>query len=136
MVNVASECGYTDSNYRGLVELQRRFSDQEFTVLAFPSNQFGGQEPGSESDIKNFAKTRYDVTFPLFSKVDVIGENAHPVFKLLSSQTKQEPRWNFAKYLVARNGQVILFYDTVIEPADIAHDIEQALLLPHVHSEF
>lgn len=136
VVNVASECGYTDSNYQQLMTLQKRFSNRGFTVLAFPSNQFGAQEPGSNSDIKHFAKTHYDVTFPLFSKINVIGEDAHPVYKYMASRVKQEPTWNFAKYLISRNGDVIQFYDTVIELIDIASDIDMALRIPHTHTDF
>ena len=134
VVNVASECGYTLSNYRGLVELQRRFTDKGFVILAFPCNQFGQQEPASNTEIKAFAQTEYGVTFQLFSKIDVIGQFAHPVYKYLSTQTQEVPRWNFAKYLVGRDGHVIKFYDTIVEPADIANDISKALT--HAHTEF
>ncbi len=139
VVNVASLCGYTDSSYRGLKRLQDILGySQKFNVLAFPCNQFGEQEPYEDEAILNFAKTNYDVEFPIFSKVDVIGENAHPAFKnliselfidinqsivlnwkktnyifaFLSGQSSVHPDWNFYKYLVDHNGKVLKAWST------------------------
>eukprot|EP00118_Oscarella_pearsei_P004655 m.20201 g.20201 ORF g.20201 m.20201 type:complete len:199 (+) comp27989_c0_seq3:156-752(+) len=112
VVNVASECGYTESNYEGLVDMQLRYERHDFTVLAFPCNQFGQQEPGSDSNIKTFVNRIYDVNFPLFSKIDVTGPNAHPIYQHLAKETGEVPTWNFAKYLINRSGKVVKFFDT------------------------
>lgn len=109
MVNVASQCGYTDLNYRELVKLQEEFSGEGFTVLAFPCNQFGEQEPGSMAEIAEFTRS-YGINFPLFSKVDVSGKAASDVYSFLYSATRTLPRWNFSKYLVDRRGAVRQFF--------------------------
>ncbi|XP_077981962.1 glutathione peroxidase 7-like [Glandiceps talaboti] len=108
VVNVASECGYTDGHYQALVHIQDdpALSDL-FTVLAFPCNQFGNQEPKPNNWIYEFAKKNYRVNFPMFSKIDVIGDSAHPVYGFLTEKTSQEPNWNFWKYLVNPGGEVI-----------------------------
>jgi len=108
VVNVASECGYTDSHYKGLVKLYHILGyGGKFTVLAFPSDQFGGQEPGENAEIEAFAKDKYKVEFPMFAKVNVIGASAHPAWKSLAGQANQAPDWNFWKYLVDANGRVV-----------------------------
>ena len=130
VVNVASECGFTPQ-YEGLEQLYRKFRDEGLTVLGFPCDQFGNQEPGSEESIKEFCSTRFDVSFPMFAKVEVNGDGAHPLFRWLRSQQPgrrgDKVRWNFTKFLVGRDGQVIRRYGSSTEPASIASDIEQAL---------
>jgi len=106
-VNVASECGYTDYNYKELVKLQAEY--QDLVILGFPSNQFGQQEPGSDEDILKFATENYSVNFPLYSKVDVMGDDACELYKYLHTETASAPNWNFSKYLVDRKGEVVQF---------------------------
>ena len=108
MVNVASECGYTDYNYRHLVELQAELSPLNFTVLAFPLNQFGHQEPGSNNDIIEFAKTNYSVNFPIFSKSESLQDSG--VYQYLLNAMWRSPSWNFCKYLVDRQGNIVQFF--------------------------
>ena len=110
VVNVASQCGLTP-HYRGLQELYDNFGDRGLVVLGFPCNQFGSQEPGSESQIKQFCETRYGVTFPMFAKIDVNGPTRHPLYAYLTGQPTQPDGpgdivWNFAKFLVDRHGNV------------------------------
>ena len=119
IVNVASECGYTDQHYKELVELQSKLYDQDFSVLAFPSNQFGNQEPLRNSGIARFVKNRYDVNFPVFSKIRVIGEEAHPLYKYLYESAREAPQWNFGKYLVSRAGRVIQFWNQQKSPMSL-----------------
>ncbi len=131
IVNTASRCGFTPQ-YKGLEELHRRFAKRGFAVLGFPCNQFGEQEPGAESEIAEFCETNYGVTFPMFAKVDVNGENAHPLFKYLTSAKpgllgSEAIKWNFTKFLVGRDGKVIERYAPTTKPEDIAADIEKAL---------
>ncbi|MEW5879209.1 MAG: glutathione peroxidase [Pseudomonadota bacterium] len=131
IVNTASRCGFTPQ-YKGLEALYRRFAKRGFVVLGFPCNQFGAQEPGSESEIAEFCETNYGVTFPLFAKVDVNGENAHPLFKYLTSAKpgllgSEAIKWNFTKFLIGRDGKVIARYAPTTKPEDIAADIEKAL---------
>ena len=109
VVNVASQCGYTDLNYRELVKLQEEFSGEGFTILAFPCNQFGAQEPGSMAEITEFARS-YGINFPLFSKVDVSGKDASRVYSFLHQSTRTLPQWNFSKYVVDRSGSVRQFF--------------------------
>ncbi|MBD1845664.1 glutathione peroxidase [Cyanobacteria bacterium FACHB-63] len=131
IVNTASQCGFTPQ-YQGLQSVHNKYENQGFAVLGFPCNQFGQQEPGSANEIQSFCETRFGVTFPLFEKVDVNGENAHPLFKFL---TKAAPgifgtegiKWNFTKFLVDRSGQVVKRYPSTTKPEDIEKDI-QALL--------
>ena len=111
IVNVASECGFTPQ-YAGLEKLQRAFGPQGFSVLGFPSNEFGGQEPGSEAEIAQFCTTNYGVSFPMFAKVEVNGANAHPLYKHLTSEKagvlgSEKIKWNFTKFLVDREGRVV-----------------------------
>jgi glutathione peroxidase len=124
VVNVASKCGLTPQ-YEGLEALHRRHKDQGFTVLGFPCNQFMGQEPGTPEEIADFCSTRYDVTFPLFEKVEVNGPGAHPLFREL---TGDEPvAWNFAKWLIGRDGEVIQRFGPRTTPAEIEPAVAQAL---------
>ena len=109
VVNVASQCGYTDLNYRELVKLQDDFAWEGFTVLAFPCNQFRQQEPGSMAEITEFAQ-KYGLNFPLFSKMDVTGEYRSNVYSFLYETTRTQPQWNFSKYLVDRAGAVRQFF--------------------------
>jgi glutathione peroxidase len=128
IVNVASRCGYTPQ-YAGLERLYRDFKDRGLVVLGFPCNQFGAQEPGTEEEIAAFCSTRYDVTFPLFAKVDVNGPHAHPLFQLLKSAQKgvlgtESIKWNFTKFLVGRDGTVLRRYAPNDAPDDLRADIE------------
>lgn len=133
IVNVASRCGFTPQ-YRGLEELYERFGKDGFEVLGFPCNQFGKQEPGSESDIRNFCDLQYGVRFPLFSKIEVNGAGAHPLYEFLK---KAKPgflgtrhiKWNFTKFLIDRRGCPIKRYSPQTTPTAIAKDVESALQL-------
>jgi glutathione peroxidase len=127
IVNVASQCGYTPQ-YAGLERMYRAHQDQGLVVLGFPCNQFGGQEPGSEDEIQGFCKSRYDVTFPMFAKVRVNGDAAHPLFQYLKSQKKgvlgsASIKWNFTKFLVGPDGDVLERFG----PGDTPEKIERAL---------
>ncbi|HJU83552.1 MAG TPA: glutathione peroxidase [Holophagaceae bacterium] len=126
-VNVASECGYTPQ-YEGLEKLYTRFKDKGLVVLGFPCNQFGGQEPGSAAQIEQFCAVKFGVKFPLFEKVDVKGPGQSPVYAFLTAK-HGEPKWNFHKYLVGRDGQVIQAYGSAVEPesAELVAAIEAAL---------
>ncbi|MEM7201663.1 MAG: glutathione peroxidase [Planctomycetota bacterium] len=128
VVNVASKCGYT-RQYEGLQELHAQLEGRGFAVLAFPSNEFGGQEPGSAAEIRQFCSDRYDVSFPMFAKSEVKGANQSPVYSFLEQQTGQVPSWNFCKYLVGKDGQVIAFYKSSVEPTadELRKAIETAL---------
>jgi glutathione peroxidase len=134
IVNVASRCGYTPQ-YRELEELYQRHRAQGFAALGFPCNQFGGQEPGSAEDIQSFCADTYHVTFPLFSKIDVNGPNAHPLFVHLKSSKPGwlgigAIKWNFTKFLVDRRGAVIGRFGPADRPSAIAPRIVQALDVP------
>jgi glutathione peroxidase len=127
IVNVASQCGYTPQ-YTGLEALYRDFKDRGFIVLGFPCNQFGSQEPGSDADIVSFCSTTYNVTFPMFAKVDVNGPAAHPLFRHLKSSRKgllgtESIKWNFTKFLVDRNGNVVRRYGPGDTPESIRADL-------------
>ena len=130
VVNTASECGYTPQ-LGGLEQLYETYRAQGLTVLGFPCNQFGGQDPGSDEEIGAFCQKNYGVTFPMFSKVDVNGADEHPVYTWLKSEKGgllgKKIKWNFTKFLVARDGTVIGRYSPTTEPADLAGDIEKAL---------
>ena len=111
IVNVASDCGFTPQ-YTGLESLYRKYRDRGFVVLGFPCNQFGAQETGTDAEIASFCSLSYDVTFPMFAKVDVNGEAAHPLFRLLKKERKgllgtEAIKWNFTKFLVGRDGRVL-----------------------------
>lgn len=118
VVNVASECGSTPQ-YAGLEKLWRDLKDEGFAVLGFPSNDFGGQEPGNEAQIKTFCSSKYDVTFPLFAKIKTQGEGQSPVYRFLSADWG-EPKWNFHKYLVGKTGRVIKSFPTSTDPENAA----------------
>jgi glutathione peroxidase len=131
VVNVASKCGFTPQ-YEGLEALQRKFADRGFTVLGFPCNQFGAQEPGNAEEIANFCKLTYDVSFPLMGKVDVNGPQAAPVYRHLKKEApgllgSEAIKWNFTKFLLDRSGKVVKRYAPQTKPEDIQRDI-QALL--------
>lgn len=130
IVNVASKCGFTPQ-YKGLEELYRELGSQ-VEVLGFPCNQFGHQEPGDENEIKNFCSLSYDVSFPLFGKVDVNGSEAAPLYNFLKSEKKGflgtgVIKWNFTKFLVNRDGQVVKRYAPTDKPEDIKADITKML---------
>lgn len=130
VVNTASQCGFTPQ-YAGLEALYQEFGEQGFVVLGFPCNQFGEQEPGTEDEIGEFCQVNYGVTFPLFAKIEVNGENAHPLYAWLRSEGKgilgDAVKWNFTKFLVGRDGQVIRRYAPTTEPAALKDDILAAL---------
>ncbi|WP_409332607.1 glutathione peroxidase [Trujillonella humicola] len=151
VVNTASKCGLTPQ-YEGLQQLYTRYRDRGLEVLGFPSNQFMGQEPGTNEEIQEFCSTQYGVTFPVFAKVDVNGEDAHPLWSYLraadpgdfSAETApglydhiakmrpeaigtDEVKWNFTKFLVGRDGEVVRRYEPTVQPAQIEADIEAAL---------
>ncbi|XP_056133627.1 glutathione peroxidase 7 [Lampris incognitus] len=107
VVNVASECGFTEEHYTDLQQLQRDYGPYHFNVLAFPCNQFGQQEPGSDKEIDNFVRRIYGVSFPLFSKIAVVGVGANNAYKYLAESAGKEPDWNFWKYLIDVNGKVV-----------------------------
>jgi glutathione peroxidase len=131
VVNVASECGFTPQ-YEGLEALHERFKDRGFAVLGFPCNQFGAQEPGREAQIKSFCETRYGVTFPMFAKIDVNGQQADPLYYFLKSSEPgllgtEAIKWNFTKFLVGRDGKTLKRFAPQTRPEAIAGDIEAAL---------
>lgn len=131
IVNVASQCGFTPQ-YAALEALWRRYRERGFAVLGFPCNQFGHQEPGDATEIRTFCATRYDVTFPLFAKVDVNGPGTHPVFAWLKTAApgilgSTAIKWNFTKFLIAADGRVVRRYGSVDTPDKIAPDIEALL---------
>ncbi len=131
VVNVASQCGFTPQ-YAGLEALHRRFNARGFTVLGFPCDQFGGQEPGSETDIADFCSLTYDVTFPMFAKAEVNGEGAHPLFTALKAAAPglrgtEAVKWNFPKVLVDKAGRVVRRFAPADKPEDFAAQVEAVL---------
>jgi len=139
IVNTASECGYTPQ-YAGLQALYERYRDKKFSVLGFPSNDFGKQEPGDDRQIGAFCKSNYGVEFPMFSKIDVLGPNAHPVYAYLTSLPKPiggPVEWNFQKYLVDRNGNVVARFESDTEPEDpaLVSAIDRLLAEPKAPSD-
>jgi glutathione peroxidase len=130
IVNTASKCGFTPQ-YKGLEELYEKFHGKGLEVLGFPCNQFGSQESGTEEEIGEFCQVNYGVSFPMFAKIDVNGKDAHPLFVWLKDEKKGllggKIKWNFTKFLVGRDGQVIDRYAPTTEPKDIADDIRAAL---------
>jgi glutathione peroxidase len=130
IVNVASKCGFTPQ-YSGLEKLHEQYADKGLVVLGFPCDQFGHQEPGDEAQIKEFCSLTYDVTFPMFSKIEVNGDQAHPLYKWLREQKGgvlgDRIKWNFTKFLVDREGNVVKRYASTTKPEKIASDIEKAL---------
>lgn len=120
-VNVASKCGYTPQ-YAGLEKLYKEKMGKGFVILGFPANNFGEQEPGSDAEIKSFCSSKYNVSFPMFAKISVRGEDAHPLYKQIAAQAKPvggDPQWNFTKYLVDRNGNVVAKFDPKVKPDDV-----------------
>ncbi len=130
VVNTASQCGFTPQ-YKGLQELYARYKDRGFAVLGFPCDQFGHQEPGDDKEIQSFCEMNYGVEFPLFSKIEVNGENAHPVYKFLKSEKGgllgDAIKWNFTKFLIDKQGNVVERYAPMTTPDHIAGDIEKEL---------
>ena len=131
IVNTASKCGFTPQ-YTGLESLQKTYSANGFSVLAFPCNQFGGQEPGTEQEIESFCDLNYQTSFPLFSKIEVNGASSHPLFAHLKSEApgvlgSKRIKWNFTKFLVNQKGQVVKRYAPSTKPEAIAKDIEALL---------
>lgn len=131
IVNTASKCGFTPQ-YAGLEELYEKYKDRGFVILGFPCNQFGAQEPGTETQIQEFCQLNYGVKFPMFGKIDVKGDNAHPLYKYLTSEKPgilglEAIKWNFTKFLVDKNGNAVKRYAPNTDPKDIAADIEKML---------
>lgn len=136
VVNVASRCGLTTSNYKELAELYSKLKGQGFEILAFPCNQFGGQEPGTNEEIKKSASSKFKAEFPIFDKVDVNGENTAPVYKFLKASKStgllgtllgDKVKWNFEKFLVDKNGQVVQRYEPTTPPSKIENDVVKLL---------
>jgi len=136
VVNVASNCGYTASNYKGMQALQEEFADRGFSVLAFPCNQFGAQEPGSNQEVLAFARAQ-GASFSLFAKVEVNGDNAAPLYAWLKAQKgfEGDVSWNFVKFLVARNGAVLKRYGPDWDDAAMRADVEDALKEAHQEAD-
>jgi glutathione peroxidase len=130
VVNTASECGLTPQ-FEGLQALHEQYADQGLVVLGFPCDQFGNQEPGDDEQIAGFCQRNYGVTFPMFSKIEVNGDGAHPLFKWLRGQKSgllgDKLKWNFTKFLIGKDGQVIERYAPTTTPEKLADDIEKAL---------
>ena len=131
IVNTASKCGFTPQ-YECLEELQKKYGSENFSVLAFPCNQFGGQEPGSNEEIVEFCTLNYSNTFPVFSKVDVNGNEAHPLFNFLTTEKKgllgtEKIKWNFTKFLINKEGEPVARYGSSTTPEKIQADIEKIL---------
>lgn len=131
IVNTASKCGFTPQ-YQALEAVYRKFKDRGLQILGFPCNQFGKQEPGDAQEIASFCSTRYEVSFPMFEKIEVNGDGAHPLYRLLKTAApgvlgSEAIKWNFTKFLVGRDGKVIKRYAPATKPEKIEADIEAAL---------
>jgi glutathione peroxidase len=131
IVNTASKCGFTPQ-YEGLESLHRKYGERGLAILGFPCNQFGAQEPGDAAEIANFCSLTYDVSFPMFAKVDVNGDNTHPLFQYLKAAKPgllgtEGIKWNFTKFLVDRNGEVVERYAPATKPAELEKTIEGLL---------
>ncbi len=131
IVNVASKCGFTPQ-YAGLEALYKTYADKGLVVLGFPCNQFGAQEPGSEGEIASFCSATYGVSFPMFAKIEVNGENAHPLYKFLKHEApgilgSEAIKWNFTKFLVDKSGKVVKRYAPTDTPQSLEKDIEATL---------
>lgn len=131
IVNTASKCGFTPQ-FKGLESIYQRYVNEGLVVLGFPCNQFLNQDPGSDADIAQFCSLDYDVTFPMFAKIDVNGDGAHPLFKHLAAEApgllgSKAIKWNFTKFLVGKDGRVLGRYAPATKPEEIAADIERAL---------
>lgn len=131
VVNTASKCGFTPQ-YKGLQEMYEKYKDRGFEVLGFPSNQFAGQEPGDNDEIAEYCQVNYGVTFPMFEKIDVKGDEAHPLFKYLSEEApgvlgSKSVKWNFTKFLIDQEGRVLKRYAPKTTPEQIESDISKLL---------
>ena len=130
IVNTASKCGFTPQ-YKGLEQLYEKYKEQGLEILGFPCDQFGHQEPGTDQEILDFCELNYGVTFPLFSKIDVNGDAAHPLYKYLKTEAGgllgDDIKWNFTKFLISREGQVLERYASLTRPERLAGDIAKAL---------
>jgi glutathione peroxidase len=131
IVNVASKCGFTPQ-YSGLEALHRKLHPRGFNVLGFPCDQFGKQEPGDENEIKSFCSSKYDVTFPMFAKIEVNGAGAHPLYKYLKQQQpgilgSEGIKWNFTKFLINRNGEVVKRFGSIDKPESIETEVVSLL---------
>lgn len=130
IVNTASKCGFTPQ-FKELEELYQQYKDQGLVVLGFPCNQFMNQDPGTNEEILSFCELNYGVTFPMFSKIDVNGDNAHPLYKYLTSETKtllsEAIKWNFTKFLVDKDGNIVERYAPQVSPLKMKKDIERVL---------
>jgi len=131
VVNVASKCGFTPQ-YTGLEAMYRKYQDKGLVVLGFPCDQFGHQEPGNEQEIKNFCSLKYDVSFPLFAKIEVNGPNTDPLYRYLKKEAKgllgsESIKWNFTKFLIDKSGKVVKRYASTDTPASIERDIAKIL---------
>ncbi|KEK25054.1 glutathione peroxidase [Bacillus gaemokensis] len=131
IVNVASKCGFTPQ-YKGLQAIYEKYKDQGFEILGFPCNQFGGQEPGAEEDITSFCELNYGVSFPMFAKVDVKGDGAHPLYTYMTEQAPgilgmKAVKWNFTKFLIGRDGNVIDRFAPQTKPEELEKEIEKLL---------
>ena len=131
IVNVASRCGYTPQ-YKNLEAVYEKYKDKGFVVLGFPCNQFGGQEPGTDQEIKQFCSSKYNVTFPLFDKIEVNGPNRHPLYSALAGKDSPFPgdiKWNFNKFLIGKDGKILKRFDskTVPDSPEVTKEIEAGL---------
>ena len=131
IVNVASKCGFTPQ-YKGLQEVYDKYKDQGLEILGFPCNQFGGQEPGTEADITSFCELNYGVNFPMFAKVDVKGDKAHPLYTYMTEQAPgllgmKAVKWNFTKVLIGKDGKVVGRFAPQTKPVDLEVEIEKVL---------
>ena len=126
IVNVASRCGFTPQ-YTGLQNLYEKYKDKGFEILAFPCNQFGSQEKGTNDEIKDFCSSEYNVSFTLFDKIEVIGDNASPLFKKLTQDAGREIQWNFTKYLINKDGDFVRGFGTQKKPEEIEEHIIKIL---------
>ena len=130
IVNTASKCGYTPQ-FEGLQKLYEKYSSYGFTVLGFPCNQFAGQDPGTDEEIKSFCSLNYGVTFPVFSKIEVNGTNEHPLYKFLKSKASgffsRKIKWNFTKFLVDKNGNIIKRFSPATKPEELEKYIKELL---------
>ncbi|AAT63748.1 MULTISPECIES: glutathione peroxidase [Bacillus] len=131
IVNVASKCGFTPQ-YKGLQEVYDKYKEQGLEILGFPCNQFGGQEPGTEVDITSFCELNYGVNFPMFAKIDVKGDKAHPLYTYMTEQAPgllgmKAVKWNFTKFLIGKDGKVVGRFAPQTKPVDLEVEIEKVL---------
>ncbi len=128
LVNVASRCGLTPQ-YQGLEELYQKYKDKGLVILGFPANNFGAQEPGSNEEIKTFCSTNYNVTFPMYAKISVKGDDIHPLYRFLTDKSGGDIKWNFTKFLMGKNGELIQRFEPTVTPEspEMTGAIEKAL---------